>query len=417
MQYLYNFNFNYLMTDEFINCYLEYLINNSGLTQKEIVKETGISQATFTRVRRQGYKSKEWVCQTLFNYFKVKEASQDVLLELNKLASKLYTIVYYFDQSEQEIIYKQLQNLMPDVENTNLEIILYALISITISQELYPKDLKMLEGKVKLIEDFTNYVPADIKFLLTYSLCEYSLHINDVKLTQKYGDVLFSLSRSLCEELEAFNDFLIMNTCFFNKDITRGINMASKVIEMQQSYFSWQIRTSAVYHLFAFYTMSRNYEKMISIAKGEILQLQFDNRHQLYYFSFMTGYASALVMVKDFKTAKEVIETIKEYDFNKINNKVYIPKLKAKINVLNVLLLFIYYKENNEEEYAKIKEEIIKETYIDDIVNLIDVLKGKSKVEKKKNLAKIEKAEYAKSLIGVTDVFYLIKEEYINILK
>ena len=163
--------------------------------------------------------------------------------------------------------------------------------------------------------------------------------------------------------------------------------------------------------------MSRNYEKMISIAKGEILQLQFDNRHQLYYFSFMTGYASALVMVKDFKTAKEVIETIKEYDFNKINNKVYIPKLKAKINVLNVLLLFIYYKENNEEEYAKIKEEIIKETYIDDIVNLIDVLKGKSKVEKKKNLAKIEKAEYAKSLIGVTDVFYLIKEEYINILK
>lgn len=412
MQNLYKFKFGFLYETKYTDLYLEYKMAKLGLNQKEIVKETKIPQATFTRAKKIGYKNKDWVYEILLKYLNIKEASLTVLARLEEIASDLYTYVYYCQQEPQEEIYQELMTLMPEVENTNLEVIAYALLSITINQELFPKSLDKLNENKELIEAYLETVPYDIKFLLNYSLYEYSLHLNDINLTLKYGQELFNISRNLPMELEVFNDFLIMDTCFYTRDTTKGINLANKVLELQNYYFSWQIRTSTIYHLFAFYTINRNYEKLVEIARGEIISLQFDKKHQLYYFSFMTGYATSLIMLGDFNTAKEIIKTIKEYDFNKIPNKQYIPKLKDKVNVLNVVLLFVYYKEKDDYNYEIIKSEIKKEEKLEKIINMIEVLKNGGKVQKKKMRALLLEDEYTKPLIGVTDVFYLIKDEY-----
>ena len=65
MQNLYKFKFGFLYETKYTDLYLEYKMAKLGLNQKEIVKETKIPQATFTRAKKIGYKNKDWVYEIL----------------------------------------------------------------------------------------------------------------------------------------------------------------------------------------------------------------------------------------------------------------------------------------------------------------------------------------------------------------
>ena len=69
MNYSYEFDFNFIFSDTFINAFLENKIQNANIKQKDLINKLDIPSSTFTRVKRNGYTSNKNVYQALQTYF------------------------------------------------------------------------------------------------------------------------------------------------------------------------------------------------------------------------------------------------------------------------------------------------------------------------------------------------------------
>lgn len=69
MNYSYEFDFNFIFSDTFINAFLKNKIQNANIKQKDLINELDIPSSTFTRVKRNGYTSNKNVYQALQTYF------------------------------------------------------------------------------------------------------------------------------------------------------------------------------------------------------------------------------------------------------------------------------------------------------------------------------------------------------------
>lgn len=157
------------------------------------------------------------------------------------------------------------------------------------------------------------------------------MHKKDVKLVIHYGNLIETHISKLDGKFAVLMNYAIMNNAFFSRDFLKGIIYANNVLEFQQVCFSPVIRVMAVYALTAFYSMLKDYDKIIESACNEVLYLQFDEEHQMQYFSMLQALDIAYIMKKEYEKAFEIIKIIREYNFSKhkILNA-YIPMLEEK---------------------------------------------------------------------------------------
>ena len=91
---------------------------------------------------------------------------------------------------------------------------------------------------------------------------------------------------------------------------------------------------------------------MVEIAEKEILYLQFAEKEQAFYFSYLLGLVHAYVVLERYDKAKVIFDNLKEYDLDSnIISKGQVKALALKREFLSFHKLFMYYKENNEENF------------------------------------------------------------------
>lgn len=415
MQCFFKFSLQEFVSPKILSEYLNYKLKNAGVMQKEIVDQINIPTATFTRAKRAGFYSNPKVYYSLIKYFNIKE-DYSYLSALENEANILFTYIYYTNAAEQQKCYERLVAIYEKTKDNVLEVLTLALMSIAINTMLYPNDLKLLETKVDLLEHFYQCFSGDQKMLLIYSLYEYALHKKDVKLAIAYGNIIEPLIPTVNEKFEIMMNYAIMNQSFFEHDFLKGIIYANKVIEAQAKHFSNVIRTTAVYALTTFYSMLNDYEKIIATAQNEVLHLQFDEEHQLQYFSMQIALATAYMMKEDYELALETINVIQVYDFSKHEklNKAYIPMLIDRQKMTQLNELFINYKLKNLKRIDAIFDQISKENNPErlEYAKIILLLLKGNKSSLKQVGSFLDTKAQEKMLLAYSNIHYAIKREY-----
>lgn len=416
MNYTYNFDLDCFNNDTYINALLEYKIQESGLLQKELVAILDIPSATFTRAKKNGYASNKIIYNKLLNYFQIQIASAQQLNKYEQVINELMTLVYYQNATKQIPIF---ENIIKDVNTTkesSIRPVFWIILSISANFDLYSKQeiLDILKEDLALINYIKDYLPLEIKYLTLYALYEYALHIMDLNLQKEYVLSIENILKNLSEELQPFAYFLCLSHAGLSGDYLNGIKFANRCLELQQHYFSPQINTAIKYHLFVFYNITSDYEKMINLAKGEILYLQFDEEKQLFYISFLIGMSQAYTNLGKFKEALTILSTLSKYDWKNTKLKPqYIPVFQQKIKLLSLFRLFIYYKTNdklNFDETLSYCEELNQPQYVE-IIKLLQ----KKNINSLKKVNTILEELAQEPLQGLNHLYYALKNEYQNL--
>lgn len=356
MHYLYETNFNFVYDSKFYNLYLEYLISKSKLKQNELIKEIDIPSSTFTRVKRKGYADNKIVRKALEDYFNVKTASNEVIEKLQEYLNTSLTYVYYSETIREKNIFLEAMTYDESTRNTPVRLLFWALISITYNPVLLEseKAMKLLDDEVDYVLYMLDYLEPESRYIITYALYEYALHKDDFPLAVKYSLQLEELLPQIPEKLQSLGNFIGMVSAIMAKDHSKAFKFINRSLELQSTYFAPKISVSIKYHLFLLYSMIQDFEKMVEIAEKEILYLQFAEKEQAFYFSYLLGLAHAYVVLERYDKAKAIFDNLKEYDLDSnIISKGQIKVLVLKRDILSFHKLFMYYKENNDEKFRE----------------------------------------------------------------
>lgn len=417
MMYFYHFDLSEFLNDKINGLYINYLLEKSNKTQKEIILETNISHATFTRAKKNGFENNGKVLDVLYNYFGVKKADLRVLRKLEEEWDILYTYIYYLDASEQEKAYYRLLKILDLSRNTPLEALNIALLSLSMNTMLYQNDISLLDSKIDLIEYYIPYLNDTNKTLFWFSLNEYGLHKKDINITLKYGHQIEGLISKIPDQFQPSMDLLVMNNAFLERDYYKGIIYANKVIDYQKKYMSPAIRITAVYALNSFFSMTKDFDKIIESAENEVIYLQFEEKYQLQYFSMVFSLINAYIAKNRYDDAFKMIDVINNYDFESKEklNKAYVPMLKNRQRMTILSKMFIYYKEKDKTRlmsaYDTIMNDEIEEMKI--YCKMILYLFKGNKTSIKKLGEDLLREENNKLLQAYTNIHYLIKKEYL----
>lgn len=354
MHYLYETNFNFVYDSKFYNLYLEYLISKSKLKQNELIKEIDIPSSTFTRVKRKGYADNKIVRKALEDYFNVKTASKEVIDKLQEYLNASLTYVYYSETIREKNIFLEAMTYDEATRNTPVRLLFWALVSITYNPVLLEseKAMKLLDDEVDYVLYMVDYLAPESRYIITYALYEYALHKDDFPLAVKYSLQIEELLPQIPELLQSLGNFIGMVSAIMAKDHSKAFKFINRSLELQNTYFAPKISVSIKYHLFLLYNMIEDYEKMVEIAEKEILYLQFAEKEQAFYFSYLLGLVHAYVVLERYDKAKVIFDNLKEYDLDSnIISKGQVKALALKREFLSFHKLFMYYKENNEENF------------------------------------------------------------------
>ena len=413
MNYSYEFDFNFIFSDSFINAFLENKIQNANIKQKDLIKKLDIPSSTFTRVKRNGYTSNKNVYQALQAYFSIKPIDMAIYHKLKTLINEIFTLIYYELPNHQEKIYNAILKYADLTKNSPLRLLFWLVLAISCNIEHYssPDILIMLEKDLEFIDAIKPFLPYDALFITDFALFHYSLQKNNLILKEKYANELETLLPKVCEQLHPLGYFAIMNTAATANDYLKGINYAIKCLELQNNYFSPRVRIAIKYHLFYFYSMVNDYPNMIKVGAGEILHLQFNDNEKAFYISFLIGLAQAYINEAKYLEAQKMLNNINTFVFDRKINPSYQKIIKEKIKLLSLNKLFMYYKINDENKFSISLQECQNlncPTYLEIIQlfqkknisslkrvkRLLDILEDKDKCKNLSNLCYALKIEY-----------------------
>lgn len=369
---LYDFKIQrYLENNKHLLAINNYYRTTKKISKKVIQKETKIPHASYRRAEVNDFVDHQEMLFKIANFFDVPtKIERSIIDELNDDFNELYTFYYLDDKEKLKSVYERIESKKSQIDKTTfITIYHFARLIYYVGSEKRV-EVEQIMTSIEILNDFEADLLEEFNFLLNvYRYCYYSL-IHDEINSIKYAQIVYVDVNNYPELMPIILYLMSLNYYLIN-DYANCIFYSLEALPLLVNNLNYKRALYCNMNMAICFERLENTVKSKDLLFKISLNLTSNYDKRIKYLTDLTM-ANCYVTEKNYKKAIPIFKDLESTRENKGEN--------------SLMLLYCYYKENNEDDFQTLSDELIGEyenrnfyAGYYDLVMLMNVLNSKDK--------------------------------------